>query len=65
MGVTPGAGLKGGTRYEQLTPLGKHLSALPVDVRIGTPATHPPTPGLPRTQDPLLPLPLTPPLSYL
>ena len=39
MGVTPGAGLKGGTRYEQLTPLGKHLSALPVDVRIGTPST--------------------------
>ena len=41
VGVTPGAGLKGGTRYEQLTPLGKHLSALPVDVRIGTPTTPP------------------------
>ena len=59
MGVTPGAGLKGGTRYEQLTPLGKHLSALPVDVRIGTHATPPLPLGWRRAQDPLLPLIIT------
>ena len=35
VGVSPGAGLKGGTHFEQLTPLGAHLAALPVDVRIG------------------------------